>query len=113
MMEYKLFELQSLKTYDKDLAAHGCGYWSVCWEHGHSCPCASTSAVMQGFSLDTWVSLLSEMKHVAEDAEKEDRKFLREHGCTFEQYVRNGYKDEPYEDFPWPSGNQGDDCEIE
>lgn len=102
--------LERLKEqYVRDYMAHGCGYWSVCWEH--ACPCASTAAVMQGFSLDVWNSLQADSKREAEAVEKEDMEFLHAHGCTFEQYVNNGFKDEPYEDYPWPSEDDEDDHE--
>lgn len=100
------------KRYDSDYLEHSCGYWSVCWEHGHSCPCSSEAAVMQGFSLDTWNSLQGDSKREAEAVEKEDVEFLHKHGCTFEQYVLNGFKDEPDNDFPWPSEDD-DDLENE
>lgn len=48
------------KQYEKDLLDHGCGYWSVCFEHGSSCPCSPTSKVMQGFDIKTWESLKNE-----------------------------------------------------
>ena len=48
------------RQYEKDLYDHNCGYWSVCWEHGASCPCSPNAPVNQGFSEETWQSLASE-----------------------------------------------------
>lgn len=48
------------QQYEKNLEYHGCGYWSVCSEHGSSCPCSPTSKVMQGFNIKTWESLKNE-----------------------------------------------------
>lgn len=47
----------AFKHYEKDLMDHGCGYWSVCSEHGYACMCSPTSKVMQGFDMDVWNSL--------------------------------------------------------
>lgn len=47
----------AFKHYEEDLMDHGCGYWSVCSEHGHACMCSPTSKVMQGFDMDVWNSL--------------------------------------------------------
>lgn len=44
----------AFKQYKEDLIEHGCGYWSVCYEHGYACMCSPTSKVMQGFDIDVW-----------------------------------------------------------
>lgn len=48
------------KQYEENLINNGCGYWSVCFEHGFACPCSPSSKVMQGFNIDTWRSLQKE-----------------------------------------------------
>lgn len=47
-------ELVAFRRYEKDLMDHGCGYWSVCSEHGYACMCSPTSKVMSGFDMDVW-----------------------------------------------------------
>jgi|GEM_PF-2038871 len=48
------------ERHDRDLIEYGCGYWSVCVEHGACCPCSSDSKVMQGFSEETWDNIKKE-----------------------------------------------------
>jgi len=47
-------ELRREMKHNQDALYHGCGYYSVCWEAGHSCPCASDAPVMQGYSKELW-----------------------------------------------------------
>lgn len=49
------------EQYVRNLESKGCGYYSVCSEAGHSCPCSSSSEVMQGYSLKVWQSLEKDM----------------------------------------------------
>ena len=68
-MECNTNEGKLKKRYDLDCAAHGCGYWSVCFEHGHSCPCSPDAEVSKGFSASVWESLQREMNRESEAAE--------------------------------------------
>ena len=48
---------------------HGCGYWSVCWEH--ACPCAIT-VEHKGLQQSIYDSLMQEGKEIAKEFERED-----------------------------------------
>lgn len=56
---------------------YGCGYWHVCDDH--SCPCSPTSAVGQGFNLETYESL---KRQCQKDRENLDLELLDERSCS-------------------------------
>ena len=46
-------------SYDKNLTVHGCGYWGVCMEH--DCPCSPSAKVSQGYNVETYSSMRTEL----------------------------------------------------
>jgi len=67
----KRLELTHKRQYEKDLEKYGCGYWSVCWEHGASCPCSPTAPSQQGFKEDVWQSCLKELDDINHQMDEE------------------------------------------
>jgi hypothetical protein len=71
----------SKENFDKSEAEHGCGYWSVCWEH--ACPCAVVTE-NKGYSEEIYNSL-------KEDADKqvkmeEEDELLDEYNSNLDLY---------------------------
>lgn len=51
--------LNNRKQYNLNEVEHDCGYWSVCDECGHACPCSPSAKVNKGFDNELW----NRMKH--------------------------------------------------
>lgn len=58
--EYQMnLEKKHREQYAADLAAMGCGYYSVCGDH--ACPCSPDAPVMKGFDEFIWNKMAKEM----------------------------------------------------